>query len=197
MTAGTIATILAVAAMIAIIVYAVIARNAQVSGAAVSPVAFPSLPPPVKVGSQAPSFSVAAKGGTLSSDSLAGKPYLLEIFATWCPHCQRMTVILRDLQKKFPPSRLAIVSVSGSPVSSASTADKLVPEDQADIDAFDSTYHVTWPTAFDKDLTVAKAWGFAGYPGIFIVDKRGVIVFEHSGEIDEKSLVGALKKAGA
>ena len=54
MNAGTIATILAFVAMIAIIIYAVIARNSQVSGAAVSPVAFPSLPPPVKVGSRAP-----------------------------------------------------------------------------------------------------------------------------------------------
>src|SRR5438552_9032877 len=122
---------------------------------------------------------------------------MLEIFATWCPHCQRMTAVLRNIQKKFPPERLDIVSVTGSPVSAASTTDHLVPEDQADVDAFDAQYKVTWPTAFDKDLTVAKTWGFEGYPGIFIVDKKGVIVYEHSGEIDEKTLVAAIKKAGA
>jgi thiol-disulfide isomerase/thioredoxin len=140
---------------------------------------------------------VAAKGGTISSASRAGKPYMLEIFATWCPHCQRMTTVLRDIRKKFPPERFAIVSVSGSPIGSASTPDRTVPEDQADVDAFDAQYKVTWPSAFDKNLTVAKTWGFEGFPGVFIVDKRGIIVFQKSGEIDEKTLVAATKKPGA
>lgn len=197
MSGGTIAAIVAVIAMVAIIAYAVVQRNSQVSGAAVSADAMPSLPPPAKVGSLAPEFSVAAKGGSIASSALAGKPYLLEIFATWCPHCQRMTTVLRDIRKKFPPDRLAIVSVTGSPIGMASTADHIVPEDQADVDAFDALYKVTWPSAYDKDLTVAKAWGFEGFPGIYVVDKRGVIVYEHSGEIDEKALMAAIKKAGA
>jgi len=197
MSGGTIATIAAVIAMVAIVAYAVVQRNSQVSGAAVAPDAFQSLPPPAKVGSLAPDFSVAAKGGSITSATLAGKPYMLEIFATWCPHCQRMTTVLRDIRKKFPPDRFSIVSVTGSPIGSASTPDHLVPEDQADVDAFDAQYKVTWPSAFDKDLHVAKAWGFEGFPGIYIVDKRGVIVYEHSGEADEKTLVAAIKKAGA
>jgi cytochrome c biogenesis protein CcmG/thiol:disulfide interchange protein DsbE len=187
----------AVVAMVAIVAYAVVQRNALVSGAAVSPNAFPSLPPPVKVGAVAPAFSVVAKGGVMSADSFAGKPYMLEIFATWCPHCQRMTSVLRDLRAKFPPDRFGMLSVTGSPIGAASTADHMVPEDQADVDAFDAQYKVTWPSLYDQDMNVAKAWGLSGYPGIFIVNARGVIVFERSGEIDEKTLVGAIKKAGA
>jgi len=197
MSGGTIATIVAVLAMVAIIAYAVVQRNSQVSGAAVSPDATQSLPPPAKVGSLAPDFSIAFKGGAITSKSVAGMPYMLEIFATWCPHCQRMTTVLRDIRKKFPPDKFAMVSVTGSPIGMASTPDKTVPEDQADVDAFDSLYKVTWPSAYDKDMTVAKAWGFEGFPGIFIVDKRGVIVYQHSGEADEKTLVAAIKKAGA
>lgn len=197
LSGGTIATIVAVLAMVAIIAYAVVAHNALVSGGAVSPEAFPSLPPPVKTGSQAPPFSVAAKGGVISSNAYASKPYLLEIFATWCPHCQRMTAVLRDIRKKFPPDRFGMVSVTGSPDGSASTPDHIVPEDQADVDAFDQQFNVTWPSVFDKDLTVAKTWGFTGFPGIYVVDKRGVVVFESSGEVDEKTLVAAIKKAGA
>ena len=194
---GTIAAIVAALALVGIIAYAVVQRNAQVSGAAVSPESIPSLPPPVKVGTVAPAFSVPVRGGVISSATFAGKPYLLEIFATWCPHCQRMTTVLRDLERRFPSSRLGMISVTGSPIGSQSTPDHLIPEDQADVDAFDSQYNVTWPSAFDKDLTVAKSWGFTGFPGIFIVDKNGVIVWEHSGEIDEKTLIAALKKAGA
>jgi len=197
MSGGTIAAIVMVIAMIGIIAYAVVQRNAQVSGAAVAPDATQSMPPPAKVGSLAPEFSVAARGGAITSQSLAGKPYLLEIFATWCPHCQRMTTVLRDVRKQFPPERFAMVSITGSPIGSQSTPDKIVPEDQADVDAFDAQYKVTWPSAFDKDMTVAKTWGFEGFPGIFIVDKRGIIVYQHSGEVDEKALVAAIKKAGA
>lgn len=194
---GTIAAIVAVVAMVAIIVYAVVQRNAQVSGVAVAPLAQASFPPPAKVGTQAPGFTVQAKGGTISSASFAGKPYLLEIFATWCPHCQRMTTVLRDIRRKFPPSRLGMVSVTGSPYAAGSTVDQTLPEDQADVDTFDAMYAVSWPSAFDKDMTVAKNWGLAGFPGIFVVNPRGTIVYANSGEIDEKKLVQAIKKAGA
>ena len=196
MSGGTIAAIVLVIAMIGIIAYAIVQRNAQVSGAAVSPNALPSIPPPVKVGTKAPGFSVQTPHGLLTSDSYAGQPYMLEIFATWCPHCQRMTTVLRDIRKRFPLDKLGMVSVTGSPIGSQSTPDNMVPETQDDVDAFDTQYKVTWPSAFDKDLTVAKAWGFAGFPGIYVVDAKGIIRYEHSGEVDEKTLVAEIQKAG-
>lgn len=195
MTGGTIATIAAVVAMIAIIAYAIVQHNAQVTGAAVSPVAFPSVPPPAKPGTHAPAFSVTAPGGVISSETLAGRPYLLELFATWCPHCQRMTTVLRDIRHQFPPSKLTMVSITGSPLGAASTPDQPVPEDQADVDSFDAQYKVTWPSVFDKDLGVAKAWGLQGFPEIYVVDKNGSILFEHSGDTDAKTLATAIRKA--
>jgi thiol-disulfide isomerase/thioredoxin len=191
---GTIAAIVLVLAMVGIIAYAVVQRNAQVSGAAVSPNSFPSLPPPVKAGTVAPGFSIAAKGGTITSASFAGKPYMLEIFATWCPHCQRMTAVLRDIRRKFPPSKFGMVSVTGSPIGNSGTASNPMPEDQSDVDTFDAAYGVTWPSAFDKDLTVAKTWGLQGYPAIFIVDAGGIVRYVHSGEIEEKTLVSEIQK---
>lgn len=196
MSGGTIAAIVLVIAMVGIIAYAIVQRNAQVSGAAVSPNALPSVPPPLKVGTKAPGFSVQTPQGLLTSDSYAGQPYMLEIFATWCPHCQRMTTVLRDIRKRFPLNKLGMVSVTGSMDASTSTPDNLVPETQADVDYFDQQYKVTWPAAFDKDLTVAKTWGFAGFPGIYIVDAKGIIRYEHSGEVDEKTLVAEIQKAG-
>lgn len=196
MSGGTIATIVLVVAMIGIIAYAIVQRNAQVSGAAVNPNSLPSIPPPVKVGSKAPGFSVQTPHGLLTSDSYVGQPYMLEIFATWCPHCQRMTTVLRDIRKRFPLDKLGMVSVTGSPIGMASTPDHMVPEDQPDVDAFDKQFDVSWPAAFDKDLKVAQTWGFQGFPGIFIVDGKGIIRYAHSGEIDEKTLVTEIQKAG-
>ena len=194
---GIIAGIVLALAIVAIIVYAVVQHNQQVTGAAVQPVANPSVPPPAKAGARAPAFSANARGGVLTNASFAGKPYMLEIFATWCPHCQRMTAVLRDIRSKFPQDKFGMISVTGSPIGNASTPDHLVPEDQSDVDSFDAAFNVTWPSAFDKDLTVAKTWGLNGFPTIFIVDAHGVIRYQHSGEIDEKTLVQQIRKAGA
>jgi cytochrome c biogenesis protein CcmG, thiol:disulfide interchange protein DsbE len=194
---GRIAGLLAGIAIVAIIVYAFMQRNTQVTGAAVAPNAVPSIGPPAKVGTQAPSFSLPQKGGVFSNATFAGQPYLLEIFATWCPHCQRMTAVLRALRAQFPLSRLGMLSVTGSNIASSSTPTQMVPEDQNDVDTFDAFYNVTWPAVFDKNLSVAQAWGLNGFPTIFIVDAHGRIVYQHSGEVDEKTLAAAAAKAGA
>jgi thiol-disulfide isomerase/thioredoxin len=192
---AVLAVVVAVVAVAGIILYAVLNRNQAVPGAATT--AAPILPPPLTVGSQAPTFTLRSSIGTFSSSQLAGKPYLLEIFATWCPHCQRMTRVLREIRRVVPASRLAMISVTGSPYASTSTPDQLVPENQADVDAFEAAFHVTWPTFFDPDLTVAKTWGLDGFPTIFIVNAKGTIVYVASGEVPAATLLRAITKAGA
>lgn len=181
------------AAVIAIAVYAWI-RGHAVSGAAVT--AFPTMPPPAKVGSRAIPFEVDTPAGPFLSTSLAGKPYLLEIFATWCPHCQRETQVLRALRASVRTSQLAMLSVSGSPLGAASTAGNNVPESQADIDAFDAHFGVSWLSLYDANLTVARLWGMVGFPTIYIVDKNGVIRYQGQGDQDLKTLRNGLAKAG-
>ena len=188
--------IVALAAIAAIIVYAVLHANRAVPGSAVATDS-PALPPPIKAGAQAPGFALPSKIGTFSSSELDGTPYLLEIFATWCPHCQRMTKVLRAIRASVPQARLGMVSVTGSPYAANSTPDNLVPENQADVDAFESTFGVTWPSFYDPDLTVAKKWGLDGFPTIFIVNAKGTIVYATSGEVSKTELMNAIKKAGA
>ncbi len=188
--------IVALVAIAAIITYAVLHANRAVPGSAVA-TDTPALPQPAKVGTQAPGFALPSKIGTFSSSELAGTPYLLEIFATWCPHCQRMTKVLRAIRASVPQSRLAMVSVTGSPDAANSTPDNLIPENQADVDAFESAFGVTWPTFYDSDLTVAKAWGLDGFPTIFIVNAKGRIVYATSGEVSKAALMSAIQKAGA
>src|SRR5579872_5941015 len=118
---------IALIAVGAIIAYAVLHANRAVPGAAVA-TGSPQLPPQLQAGTKAPSFELPGKIGTFSSAQLAGTPYLLEIFATWCPHCQRMTKVLRAVRAQVPESKLAMVSVTGSPYAANSTPDNLVPE---------------------------------------------------------------------
>lgn len=188
--------IIAVLAVAGIIAYALLHANRAVPGAAVATGA-PQLPPPLHAGARAPAFELPSKIGTFSSSQLAGTPYLLEIFATWCPHCQRMTKVLLAVRARVPESRLAMISVTGSPYAANSTPDNLIPENQADVDAFESTFNITWPSFFDPNLAVAKAWGLDGFPTIYVVNPKGRIVYASSGEVSESELLAAIKKAGA
>ncbi len=191
----TISAAIGVLAVAAIIVYAVLHHNTAVPGSAVATSS--PLPPQLTAGAKAPSFELRSGIGSFSSSELSGKPYLLEIFATWCPHCQRMTKVLRTIRARVPESRLAMLSVTGSPFAANSTPDNLVSENQDDVNKFDTTYGVTWPTIFDPDMTVAKKFGLNGFPTIFIVDKKGTIVYADSGEVSQDTLMRAIHKAGA
>lgn len=188
--------IVAVIAIVGIIAYAVLHANRAVPGSAVA-TDTPQLPPPMQAGAQAPGFELRSKIGTFSSSELAGTPYLLEIFATWCPHCQRMTKVLRAIRASVPQSRLAMVSVTGSPYAANSTPDNIVAENQADVESFESTFGVTWPSFYDPDLAVARKWGLDGFPTIYIVNAKGTIIYSTSGEVSEAELMNAIKKAGA
>ena len=195
-TLTLVASIVGAVIIIAIILYAVLHGNRAVPGAAVA-TDNPQLPPPLAAGMRAPTFDLSSKIGSFSSSTLAGTPYLLEIFATWCPHCQRMTKVLREVRARVPESKLAMLSVTGSPYAANSTPDNLVDENQGDVDAFESTYKVTWPTFFDPGLSVAKKFGLDGFPTIFVISAKGTIVYATSGEVPLSTLMSALQRAGA
>lgn len=108
-----------------------------------------------------------------------------------------MTKVLRAVRARVPESKMAMVSVTGSPYAANSTPDNLVPENQDDVDHFDSTYGITWPTLLDTDLVVAHAFGLNGFPTIFVVNSKGTIVYSSSGEVPLAELLGAVRRAGA
>jgi thiol-disulfide isomerase/thioredoxin len=49
-----------------------------------------------QIGHSAPTFEVSTTGGFFDLATV-DKPVFLEVFATWCPHCQRETSVLNDL----------------------------------------------------------------------------------------------------
>jgi cytochrome c biogenesis protein CcmG/thiol:disulfide interchange protein DsbE len=188
--------VIAAVAIVGIAIYAIWFYPHVSSSAAQNPSALPSIPPPAPVGANAIPFEVDTPLGPFTSAALAGKPYLLEIFATWCPHCQRETKVLKAVRAKLPPSKLMMLSVSGSPFGQNSTIGTNVQESQADVDAFDKQYGVTWPAYYDANLTVARLWGMVGFPMIYIVDKQGIIRYAGSGDQDLPTLMKGIKKAG-
>jgi thiol-disulfide isomerase/thioredoxin len=146
----------------------------------------------IKVGQVAPEFTVATTDGPfdLKTAEGTGKPVLLEIFATWCPHCQHEVPTIDALYKKYG-SQVDFVGVSGSPTG----MDGQSQSSQLDVVNFQKTFGVTYPIAYDPQLDVAGKYMLDGYPSIILIDKSGKVAWLASGEVSDKTLKTEINKA--
>jgi thiol-disulfide isomerase/thioredoxin len=146
------------------------------------------------VGSTAPEFTANTNAGAFDLASVSS-PVFLEVFATWCPHCQHEVPIVDAIAKKYS-GKIAVVGVTGSPYG----IDGSSPENQADVSAWVDKLGVTYPVAFDPNLTVANAYVQGGYPTIVLITKDKKIAYVTSGEVAAATLekaVDALLSSGS
>jgi thiol-disulfide isomerase/thioredoxin len=136
----------------------------------------------LKPGDTAPTFAVQTNAGPFDL-AQTPTPVLLEVFATWCPHCQRETVVLNQLAAKYA-GKLAIVAVSGSPYG----MDGSSPESQTDVNRFGEQFQVRYPLAFDQELKVAQLYLQGGFPTLVMIDKNKKITAIKSGEVKPDDL---------
>ena len=97
----------------------------------------------LKAGDTAPEFAIGTNNGNFDLAQVS-TPVLLEVFATWCPHCQRETTVLNDIATKYA-GKVAMVAVSGSPYG----IDGSSPETQNDVTGFSEHFALKYPVAFD------------------------------------------------
>jgi cytochrome c biogenesis protein CcmG, thiol:disulfide interchange protein DsbE len=145
----------------------------------------------IKVGQTAPDFSVATTDGPfdLKTAESAGKPVFLEVFATWCPHCQHEVTTIDGLYKKFG-GQVDFVGVSGSPQG----MDGSSPSSQLDVINFQKMFGVQYPIAYDPTMGVAGKYMLDGYPSLILIDKSGKVAFLASGEVSGKDLTTQINK---
>jgi peroxiredoxin len=130
------------------------------------------------VGESAPTFTLPTTDGVFDLSQADGEPVLLEIFATWCPHCQRETATLNEIYDTYK-GKVHVVAVSGSPYAS----DGSTPQSQADVVNFIQKYSVRYPVAYDPTLGVANKYLQGGFPTIVVIGKDRKIVKFRDGEI--------------
>jgi thiol-disulfide isomerase/thioredoxin len=147
----------------------------------------------IKVGQTAPPFSVQTTAGAFDLQQV-GTPVLLEVFATWCPHCQRETQVLNALSARYA-GKVAIVAVSGSPYGIDGTS----PESQADVNGFAQRFQLRYPVAFDPNMDVAQKYLQGGYPTLVLIDQSKTVRMIKDGEVSQadlaKAIDGVLRKS--
>ncbi|TAM72683.1 TlpA family protein disulfide reductase [bacterium] len=176
--AGPIVTfaILAVLAVVAVAYW-----RLHGSQAAVTPVKAPTKL--LAVGDRAPSFDIRTATGEVTSSQFAGRAWLVEVFAVWCPHCQHEAAALTDLQKKYG-ERLAVVGIVGSPFG----FDGTTPVGAGDVTKFASDYSAGYPLGFDLTGANPNPYLREGYPSLTLVAPDGRVAWVGSGEVDAPAL---------
>lgn len=128
-----------------------------------------------------PSFEIRTENSSITSESLKGKPTLIEFIATWCPYCQKTAP---NIKKALGSSSANFIMVGAANES-----------DQAVID-FHKQYGLPGQIGFDDDLKLIRQFAGTGYPTLVYLDSEGRFVSSSSGEASKKEIEDSLRRAG-
>jgi thiol-disulfide isomerase/thioredoxin len=129
--------------------------------------------PTLVLGDKAPALSIAkwVKGSAVEKFE-AGKVYVVEFWATWCPPCRASIPHLTDLQKKYQDRGLTVIGISSQEQRGLDDVEKFVKDMGAKMD-----YVVAWDDAEKTFADWHAAAGQQGIPAAFIVDQSGRIAW--------------------
>jgi len=125
----------------------------------------------------APAFSLPVLGQSgqqISLSDYAGKPLIVNFFASWCEPCQKETPLLARFYRA-EHGRVAIVGLDEN-------------DTQANATSFTHKEGVGYPVGFDPEVAAASAYGVAGLPQTFFLDARHRIVDRVFGAVTQADL---------
>ncbi len=155
------------------------------SGAAPAPAASKpvSANSPVSASSTSPlelSGTDPVTGKAVSLSSFAGKPIVLNMWASWCAGCYVEARALRNFERAHPEAQVVGVDITDTKSGA--------------ID-FVRHFNLHHPNIFDPDAKVAARFGLSGLPATVFLDHRHLVVAKIIGATDLAGLNQGLKTA--
>lgn len=147
-----------------------------------------ALPSPL-IGRPAPAFDLPLlheSGTRIKNADLAGAPYVMNVWASWCPECR----VEHPLLTKFAlTKRVRFIGYN-------------LKDEPAEalrwLEQYGNPYMLV---IADEDGRAAIDWGIYGAPETFLVDARGIVRWKRVGavtdEVLEEQLIPALEKLEA
>ena len=135
-----------------------------------------AIPSPL-IDKPAPEFTLprllGEPGQTISTADLKGKVWLFNVWASWCVSCRAEHEVLVQL------ARSGQVDIYGLNYKDTDGAAK------AWLNKLGNPYVAN---AVDAEGRVGIDWGVYGVPESFLVDKKGIIRYKHTGPVTHQSL---------
>lgn len=135
------------------------------------------------VGSVRPEFNLESnKGGSITPADFSGKTLLINFWATWCSPCRQEMPMLMDLQRQYGSDGLQIVGIA---LDDARTASSFV-----------ETFGITYPILVGLEDVFAASAAYGNEEGVLpysvLVDKKGIVRWQHAGIIREEKITSLL-----
>ena len=117
----------------------------------------------------APDSEVKLQSGpSWKPTNASGKVLVIDFWATWCGPCKESFPKLDALYKKHGSRGLEVVGINED-------------EDPKGIQAFVQQTGATFPIALDPDGNMATTYNVGTMPSEFVLDRKGVVRYVHSG----------------
>ncbi|OGN76038.1 MAG: hypothetical protein A2X24_00650 [Chloroflexi bacterium GWB2_54_36] len=138
--------------------------------------------PAVNAGSSLPAFLLNDLTGEAHSPvSLAGKPAVINFWATWCKPCEIEMPLLQAVSGKYP--KIAVIGINSG-------------EAEEVIQPFVAKYDITFPVWLDTESKVTDRLKIIGLPTTYFIDALGVIRAVHLGQLTPDLLDTYLAQLG-
>ena len=128
----------------------------------------------------APQFSgTTLAGADVSLRQYAGRPVVINFFASWCAPCKAEAPGLARLAHEFGPKvQMLGISIDDKPPGAK---------------RFVSRYGWSWPIVFEPNDALAYRYGLIGKPTTIVVDQQGRIAWQHAGKIGSRPVADVLQ----
>ncbi len=101
----------------------------------------------------------------------AGRPLVINFWASWCEPCRDEMPALARLPGRLPASGVALLTVA-------------VADREADAAKFMRSAGLSLPVLHDRDQRISRAWGARLLPYTVVLDRRHRVVAHAQGVID-------------
>jgi cytochrome c biogenesis protein CcmG, thiol:disulfide interchange protein DsbE len=112
--------------------------------------------------------SLQANAADIDFDALKGKVVYLDFWASWCGPCRASFPWMHSMKRRYEDKGLVIIAVN-------------LDQEPKLAEAFLKEFKPDFRVEFDRDGTMATAFGVETMPTSYLIDRNGKARFKHLG----------------
>lgn len=122
--------------------------------------------PAPRPGFLAPDFELSALDGTtVRLSELAGKPVVINVWASWCPPCKAEMPAIESVWKEYRTKGLVVLAVNATNQDSLDAAASFVNQQG-----------ITFPVLLDLDGSTGRQYQVQALPSTYFISKDGTVM---------------------